>query len=159
VLRIVFCAALILPLGGGSCDEVARNHPISLEEETFKFHQALKNKNFAAASGYMKEELREGFLEQWRRAESMLEVQEVEVTRVEKAADMEYAQVDAKLTYIVAGSLTVKQHRIFELWKGEGKTWLIDQPVRAPPEIAPADLPPADAVNPPTRESSFGGSR
>lgn len=156
-LARAFALLLLFPaLGGGSCDTMARQHPVSLETEVFEFHQLIKNKKFSDASLYVREDLRDQFLNQWRRGETLLDIQEVEVTRVQKSPDAEFAQVDARMSFVMAGSLTVKQHKLFELWKGVGKTWEIDAEVRPPPDLTPVATP-APAADPAKPAPAQGG--
>ena len=135
---------------GGSCDRFARKHPITLDSVVFEFHQAIQNKRFEEAAQFFAPKHREDFLRQWKRAERTANFHELEVTSMSRSEDAEYARVEATLRYLLNDSLTERTHRMFELWRGEGKSWYLDAVVEAPPEFRDAD--PTGGWQPPPAE-------
>jgi len=136
--RLARATATLLATGvllGGSCDRMARKHPITLDAVVFEFHQALQNKRFEEASQHFAPKHREDFLRQWKRAERLASFHELDVTSMTRTDDAEYARVEATLRYLMNDNLTEKTHHLFELWRGEGKGWYLDAVVEAPPEF------------------------
>lgn len=164
-LTAPLCVGLALLLQGSACNRVARQHPLSLDDDVFSFHQAIKNKDFRRASSFMDPKWRDGFDRAWRNTKNGAEFLELEVIETRKTEDAEYAHVEAQLRYVVSGTLNTRDYTFRTLWKGEGTGWFIDGAVDPPPEFrlpaAPENAtPPAAAPAPqpaPGAEPSFGG--
>jgi hypothetical protein len=123
-------------LTGGACEKAARRHPLTFEDQVYTFHMALRQQNILDAAAFVAPARRESFVASWQPAQGRTEFTDLEVTRMQTSADGEFAQVEATLTYVMNGSLNVRQHRLFELWKGIGAGWHLDGELPPPPELA-----------------------
>ncbi|MEW5855222.1 MAG: hypothetical protein AB2A00_40975 [Myxococcota bacterium] len=143
LLVATLCAA-------GSCDRVARRHPLTLDTDVFDFHQFLRAGKYLEASRYVTEARREAFIKAWERAHPLMEITDVEVQRVGRTDDADFATVEVKISYLTKDSLALKEHRLFELWKGMGTAWVIDSDVPPPPVAPPETAPPPPSPTPTT---------
>lgn len=148
--------------GSGSvCGRVARQHPLTLDDDVFVFHQAIKGKDFRRAATFISPRFQAKFEEAWRPTVRGADFFEIEVIQTRRSEDADYAHVEARLLYTVTGALNQREYMVLTLWKGEGTGWKMDSMLEAPPEfrgaagpVVPVPDAPANSASP---DTTFGG--
>lgn len=160
---VVLLAALAM--SGGSCNRMARRHPLTLEANVHDFHTALKNQKFGEAASFVAPEHRAQFLATWERVGRLAEFHDLDVTHMDRTHDADYAHVECVLTYVARNSLTVQEHKMYELWRGEGTTWMLADSLPPPALLmemgtqpSQAAVPAPEPPPPPAKtDETFGG--